>query len=86
MYVVAKVKRKKPKSNSQLVLVPIKIHPREIRLIRAQAKKYADGNFSAWLRHAGLRYRPKRGETVGAPETPRLKKKVLTRTRRSVRR
>lgn len=62
----------KPKSKSELILVPIKIHPREIRVMKRLAKKHAGGNFSAWLRHAGLRYRPKRGEAV----TPRTPKKI----------
>lgn len=68
-----KVAKAKVIKKSALVLVPIKIHPKEIRAIKAQAKKYAQGNFSAWLRHAGLRYRPKRGEHVETVTMPSAK-------------
>lgn len=35
--------------------------------LRARAKKFAKGNLSAWLRYAGLKYIPKKGEKVSVP-------------------
>lgn len=69
---IIKRKRKpasKPKSNAA-TLVPIKIHDRAIRQIKSNAKKYASGNFSAWMRHASIHYRPKRGEVVDLSTMP----------------
>lgn len=70
-----KKKRSYKKTPGEATLVPIKIQPRAIREIRANAKKYADGNLSAWMRHAAIRYKPKRGEVVDLSTTPSLKKK-----------
>lgn len=67
--------KRKTKTKSQLVLVPIKIHPKEIRAMKLNAKKFAQGNLSAWLRHSGLRYRPKRGEVVDTVTMPGTIKK-----------
>lgn len=33
------------------------------RLVKI-ARRHADGNLSAWLRHAGSRYTPKKGEKI----------------------
>ncbi|MDH4163310.1 MAG: hypothetical protein OEW15_11575 [Nitrospirota bacterium] len=73
-------KKKAPaKKNNEATLVPIKIHERAIREIKANAKKYAAGNFSAWMRHASIHYKPKRGEVVDLSTMPsgkaRAKKK-----------
>ena len=57
----AKLKAKKPK---RLPLINLKISSRDRKLVLANAKKYAGGNYSAWLRHAGIHYRPKKGEKV----------------------
>lgn len=71
-----KKKSKQPKQKgAKPILVPIKIPPTQLRALKLQAKKYADGNLSAWLRHAGLRYRPKRGEVVETVTMPSGKTK-----------
>lgn len=67
----------KPKSRMQMkkiksVLVPIKIPPRQLLALKAQARRFAKGNLSAWLRHAGLRYSPKRGEVVYTVSMPSI--------------
>lgn len=69
------MKKRKTKPKSELVGITIKFHPREIQAMKANAKKYAQGNFSAWTRHAGLRYRPKRGEVVHTVTMPGTIKK-----------
>lgn len=58
------------KSPNEATLVPIKIHERAIREIKVNAKKYAKGNFSAWMRHASIHYKPKRGEVVDLTTMP----------------
>lgn len=70
-----KTSKKKSVSKSELIMVPIRIHPREIKQIKANAKKYAFGNSSAWMRYASLRYRPKRGEVIPSVTMPSVKKK-----------
>lgn len=61
-----KPKKKKLKvvSTANTILVPIRIPKLQLKKLKGQAKRYAKGNLSAWLRHTGLRYRPKRGEIV----------------------
>ena len=60
---VAKKKIVKKKA-TEAPLVPIKIGGFAFRKIKANAKMYAGGNFSAWMRYASIHYRPKRGEVV----------------------
>lgn len=67
---MAKKKKIIKKSNNEATLVPIKIHERAIREIKTNAKKYASGNFSAWMRHASIHYKPKRGEVVDLSTMP----------------
>ncbi len=47
---------------------PARINLKTTRSERAEllvnARKYADGNLSAWIRHAGLKYRPAKGEKI----------------------
>lgn len=66
MYPPAKKKRAKPAKESKSTLEPvnIKMSPETRKRIKACAAKYADGNESAWLRHAALHYKPKQGEKV----------------------
>lgn len=80
----SKKRASKPKQKKKVVLiakailVPIRIPKVQLMKLKAQAKKHAQGNLSAWLRHAGLRYIPKRGEvveTVPMPGTGRRFKK-----------
>ena len=54
----------KKKKLEKLKLRNVKLSPRDERLLQAKAKKHADGNLSAWLRHAGMRYTPKKSERV----------------------
>lgn len=63
--------KKKPakaakKSGSQLKIVNLKVGSKDRAALNAMAKKYAKGNLSAWLRHAGLRYVPKKAEKIAA--------------------
>ncbi len=55
------MKKKKPKL---LAMINVKTPPETRARLQAQADKYANGNLSAWLRHAGLQYTPKKGESV----------------------
>ncbi len=84
---MGKVKRKKiVKSKSKLILVALKMLPSEYKALRAKARKHADGNFSAWIRHAGSRYKPKRGEVIVSVTMPGVKNKRLTPRAKSMRR
>jgi hypothetical protein len=48
------------KKKVELEMIVMKITSKELRQIKALAKKYADGNLSAWLRSAGLGYIPEK--------------------------
>ncbi len=39
-------------------LVNFKATSKEIKLIQENADKYAQGNYSAWLRYAGINFKP----------------------------
>lgn len=67
--------KKKTKSKAKPVLIAIKIPILELVTLKARARHFAKGNLSAWLRHASLRYRPKRGEVVETVTMPTVKKK-----------
>lgn len=54
-----KVTIKKP-AKEKSPLVNFKASPKELRALNSNAKKYANGNLSLWLRHAGTHYVPKR--------------------------
>ncbi len=65
----AKVKRaptKKAKAKPRQIM-NFKIDSKDRKALSVLAKKFAQGNLSAWLRHAGLRYQPKRGEKIEMP-------------------
>jgi hypothetical protein len=55
---IAKAKKPKPK------LQNLKLHGPEYEAIKANADKYANGNISLWLRHAGIHHVPKQSELV----------------------
>ena len=58
-------KRKAVKATgSKLKIVNIKVGGKDRSGLSAKAKAYAKGNLSAWLRYAGLRYVPKKGEVI----------------------
>lgn len=40
-------------------LISLKLNAQELEVIESLAKKHADGNVSAWVRHAAMNYRPK---------------------------
>lgn len=46
----------------KLVCRNIKFTSSEIEEIQEKADLYADGNFSAWLRYAGINHKPKKSE------------------------
>jgi hypothetical protein len=41
-------------------LINLKVNKIELKLLVARAKRFAKGNMSLWLRHAGTKYTPKR--------------------------
>lgn len=48
--------------NNKKVLINVKVTPDEERRIRANAKRFAKGNLSAWLRWASMKHRPSPSE------------------------
>lgn len=61
-----KPSKKAPSKNSKpkLIVVNVKMTRAERATLKAYAKRFADGNLSAWVRHAGHRYTPKKGEKI----------------------
>lgn len=62
------MKRKVKKSKVKKLKKPVKVKPRlinlkvpnaDLALIAKKAKKFAGGNVSLWLRHAGINYVPR---------------------------
>lgn len=60
----AKSKRSKSNGNSKLVVVNVKMSTADRSILKAYAKRWAAGNLSAWVRHTGRRYTPKKGEKI----------------------
>lgn len=62
-------------SGSKLKIVNIKVGGKDRSSLTAKAKAHAKGNLSAWLRYAGLRYTPKKGEIINLDpaNSPKLK-------------
>lgn len=60
------MKKKKPKSKpkSKLIPVHIKLTHAEHEALKKRADWWALGNLSAWLRYAGLKYVPEKGEII----------------------
>lgn len=58
------MKKKSSKNKSELKIVNVKISAAERKRLQANADKFAQGNLSAWLRHSGRQYTPRRGEKV----------------------
>lgn len=70
-----KASKKVPiKSGSSLKIVNIKVGGKDRKDLNAKAKAHAKGNLSAWLRYAGLRYVPKKGEVVSLDPVASKKK------------
>ncbi len=55
---------KKIATGSTLGLVTVKMSTSDRKHIEGKAKQFAEGNLSAWIRHAAQAYTPKRGEKV----------------------
>ncbi len=53
-----KQKVKPREHDERITLLNLKISEKDKRALQAQAKKYANGNVSAWLRFAGVRFKP----------------------------
>lgn len=66
---------KKPtkKKGKAPVTIAIRIPITELVALKGRARHYVKGNLSAWLRHAGLRYIPKRGEVIETVTMPAVK-------------
>ncbi len=66
------VRRKKklaPGSGPEkLIVVSLKMTSRDLRNLKLAAKRFAKGNLSAWFRYTGLKYVPKKGESI--PQNP----------------
>lgn len=62
------MKKKSNKSGksggSKLKIVNVKISVTDRNRMVALAKRFAAGNLSAWIRHAGRMYTPKKGEKI----------------------
>lgn len=56
--------KKKAKAHKSLDIVNVKMTSADRRRMIANAKKWAGGNVSAWLRYAGKAFTPKRGEKI----------------------
>lgn len=61
-----KMKKKATKQikKSKLKIVNLKVGSKDRKALMLKAKKYAGGNLSAWFRHTGLKYIPKKNEKV----------------------
>ena len=57
------------KKNSRLKAISTKVPENILKQLRANADRFAEGNLSAWLRHAGLYHKPKKGEKIVVPRT-----------------
>lgn len=55
-----KVNKKKTtkKASEELSLINLKVSGKDRRKMQRLAQKFAGGNLSAWLRHAGSNYEP----------------------------
>jgi hypothetical protein len=55
-------KKAAKKAVSALSLLNLKVSKADRDALNAQAKKYAKGNLSAWLRFAGTQFKPKKSQ------------------------
>lgn len=60
----AKVRKKAKVNNSELSLLNIKTSTRDRKRLIINARKYAGGNLSLWLRHAGTKYVPRKSDVL----------------------
>lgn len=65
-----KIKAKKAKTPkrrvSELSIVNVKVNSKDRKALMLNAKRHAKGSLSAWLRHAGREYTPKKTEQISA--------------------
>ncbi len=63
-----KVKKKtakpKKKPTGRLKIVNLRMNDKDRAMLLKRAKQFAKGNLSAWVRHAGLKYVPKKDELI----------------------
>lgn len=52
------------KKKPTLKMLNVKTNARDRKALLRLAKKHTQGSLSAWLRHASLNYKPKRGEKI----------------------
>jgi hypothetical protein len=52
-------------AGKDLTLINLKVTGKDRKLLNRMALVHAGGNLSAWLRYAGLHYRPKASEVIG---------------------
>lgn len=64
-------KTKRKKKFTKLIPLTIKITREDQKALIKRAKKFADGNVSALLRHAGLKYVPKDGRPLKGYAAPK---------------
>lgn len=57
-------KTKKGSKKGALRLVGTKMSPKIYKSIGRNARKFAEGNVSAWMRQAALLYRPKKNDRI----------------------
>lgn len=57
-----RIKQKTTPANKKTMRIQARFTIAEWREIEKRAHLYAKGNFSEWLRIAGLNYKPKKGE------------------------
>lgn len=58
------MKKQKTKKQPRVAVINIKINDNLRKKLQSFADRYAEGNLSAWLRHAGMNYAPSKGERV----------------------
>lgn len=57
-------KKKAPARKKTLDVINVKMSKATRSALKSRAKKFAKGNLSAFLRHAGLKYTPRKGEKI----------------------
>lgn len=55
------------KKNKKSILKNVKLTGEEANLIQENANKYANGNFSEWVRYAAIKLKPKKKDIPAQP-------------------
>lgn len=61
-----KKKMQLPSIQARSVPLNFKVSPAEMQALRANADEFAGGNLSLWIRHAGIKHRPRTEDLVPA--------------------